>query len=532
MNPPKGKISSGKVNADTKKFLKDLVQKELESVMQSKLGAMGMMDQISKEWDVGVDQKTRDRETSMPLKQKKILIAMEEMSKLAEDLAGRCRNMEEENKILKSEIENCKRKDEEMLKCWQNVDKRLKELSANLARIDRMNKNYEHNSKMSNEEINNAQMRSSLEERMTNLEESLHKALHVMLPRVDSVLSTLGSIPERDNSNVKINCLASIKEREKEEALKKVSETIGDSRPSEDSPKNVSPPLPSPCKPPFATTSSLKSTQKKNSVKDMINSSAPKNVTSLIKAIKNDNEDEVLDLLNSGLHVNTCNEDGFTGLHAAAEFGYIRITSLFLERGADVNVEDASGKTPIFNAASNRNVACISLLVNAGANVNARAKDGTTALHQAALSGDVETIRELIGDGAITSVADSEGWTPLHWAVVWGSVETAGALFEAGCDTSIPDKQDNTPLHTAVVSGRTDTAKLLLKAGVCLSEVNMGNMTPSELNTSEKIIKELRYILRNENVATLHHFPIPQNERNDGFKQVGRKKRGRKFLYD
>jgi len=142
--------------------------------------------------------------------------------------------------------------------------------------------------------------------------------------------------------------------------------------------------------------------------------------TALVYAVTNGKDDlaVVLSLLAAGADVNARNQiDGSTALLKAIDPGGtdLEIRAL-LDHGADVNSVDNNGWTPLMVASDWGQTTLIELLLNKGANINAKKTDGKTALMIAAEGGKSEGVELLLKNGADLRAKDNLGKTALMLA--------------------------------------------------------------------------------------------------------------------
>jgi hypothetical protein len=106
---------------------------------------------------------------------------------------------------------------------------------------------------------------------------------------------------------------------------------------------------------------------------------------------------------------------------------------LLLEAGADPNteMEEEDGWTPLFIAAQYGDDQIVKLLLKAGANPNKTDNDGATPLSAAAEEDHVEIVKLLLDSGADPNKANNRDRTPLHIASENGYVEIVKLLMEA-----------------------------------------------------------------------------------------------------
>jgi len=102
-----------------------------------------------------------------------------------------------------------------------------------------------------------------------------------------------------------------------------------------------------------------------------------------VKKVMQNQTAEIEQLINDGADINSIDDDGNTGLHWAATFGYTAMAELLITKGADVNPINLEGNTPLHWAAGQGNTEIVKLLVANGADVNAIGKLSYTPLRWA-----------------------------------------------------------------------------------------------------------------------------------------------------
>lgn len=133
------------------------------------------------------------------------------------------------------------------------------------------------------------------------------------------------------------------------------------------------------------------------------------NEQKLRDASKAGNVAAVRELLGKGTKVNAANENGFTALHMAAEWGK-----------ADYAAYGVSAEVA-------------TVLVEAGANKEARTNwGGGTPLHVAAMNGKAEVVTVLLQAGANKEAKDNNGGTPLEYAQMKGHSAVVDLLDPQG----------------------------------------------------------------------------------------------------
>lgn len=133
--------------------------------------------------------------------------------------------------------------------------------------------------------------------------------------------------------------------------------------------------------------------------------------------------------IESGVDVNTIDEEKRTALMLAAFNGHTTTVKILLDHGAKLSERDSMGRTALMFAATGDNAAACEALLTAGADVNATdAGEGFTPLMHAASEGQLEVVTLLLKHNADRDRRDIDGDTAKSFAEQNGHTEVVQAL--------------------------------------------------------------------------------------------------------
>ncbi|XP_009817276.2 2-5A-dependent ribonuclease [Gavia stellata] len=181
-------------------------------------------------------------------------------------------------------------------------------------------------------------------------------------------------------------------------------------------------------------------------------------------AVRNNNKDDVLELLEKGADVNSKAESGWTPLQSAVQANEEDMVRLLLDKGACPRARKDNGGTAFTEAAITGNVNILELLLDCGLNINDHDDNGFTAFMEAAWYGNEEALKFLYSKGANVNLrrAVSEekaklhkgGATALMDACRRGYFSVVKTLIqEMGADVNICDNKDRNALIHALKEG-------------------------------------------------------------------------------
>jgi ankyrin repeat protein len=191
-----------------------------------------------------------------------------------------------------------------------------------------------------------------------------------------------------------------------------------------------------------------------------------KEMTSLMRALWNQNLVEVKSSLEDGEDPNQRNEYGVPAIILALGFNDPSIINLFINYGADVNISDANGFSPLIVASGYEQHEICELLIKNGADIDKKHNNGFTALMLAAQNGDLAMVRTLLKNGASIDIDRPRGGTALCFAADKGNLDVAKILLENNANINFADSVGGyTPLMIAVYMKRYEMVEYLLKMG-------------------------------------------------------------------
>ncbi|OQS04531.1 ankyrin 2,3/unc44 [Thraustotheca clavata] len=186
--------------------------------------------------------------------------------------------------------------------------------------------------------------------------------------------------------------------------------------------------------------------------------------TPLLKASFKGNATAVKLLLNARAMIDTADENGWTPLYVAAQNGCVDVVAELLSSNADVDKCAHSGWTPLFAASYYGHYTIVSMLIAANAQVNKAENGGRTPLWAAASNGRTIIASQLICANANVNQSMQHGYTPLYIAAQNGHSVVVTLLIKANADINLCQEGEATPLFIAAQNGHAAVVKLLLEA--------------------------------------------------------------------
>ena len=188
----------------------------------------------------------------------------------------------------------------------------------------------------------------------------------------------------------------------------------------------------------------------------------------LSEAIADNDIQRVRELLRDGHDPNqrTNDDDGYTPLHIAAEYGNALLIEMLALAGGDIEARVGSlSVSPLQVAITSNQTAAAIALLNLGADPGAVNSHGTSCIETAICNGNARLVLALVKRGASVSSINANGWTSLHLAAGLNNPTAIAILVRFGADTNTRDVDDDTPLITSCAMGSVDCVQQLLAGG-------------------------------------------------------------------
>ncbi len=177
------------------------------------------------------------------------------------------------------------------------------------------------------------------------------------------------------------------------------------------------------------------------------------------RAIRQDEEAQVIALLNRGFDPNTSDPTGVSGLMLAMKESAFKVAKVLVNHPKiRIELRNAADESPLMMAALKGEMALCQLMIRKGADVN---KPGWTPLHYAATSGHLEIMRMLLDAHAYIDAASPNNTTPLMMAAHYGTPVAVKLLLEAGADPMLKNDLGLTAIDFAHRGSRTESADLI-----------------------------------------------------------------------
>lgn len=195
--------------------------------------------------------------------------------------------------------------------------------------------------------------------------------------------------------------------------------------------------------------------------------------TSLIQAIKKQDEERVNFLLFANVDPNEANDEGYMPLAIACNYPSETIIINLLDRGAFVNSRSKGGVTPVMSAAAVGTGRMVDIMLNYGANPNLQDDQGKTAIMHGVENSNYDGVSSLLDVPTIDlSLADKNGKTAFMYALESKNPDMLTLFLQKGIKVNPKDKAAQNLFLTSVKKNDMETANMLLGYGLTLDRQN------------------------------------------------------------
>lgn len=177
------------------------------------------------------------------------------------------------------------------------------------------------------------------------------------------------------------------------------------------------------------------------------------------RAVKSDDSDGLIKLLNRGFDPNSRDAQGQTGLLIALREPSPKVANVFLDFSkTNVELRNPKDESPLMMASLKGQEDMVKRLIARDADVN---KPGWAPLHYAATNGHVAIMKLLLENHAFIDAQSPNGTTPLMMAAMYGSTAAVKLLLDEGADTLMRNQLGMSAADFAQRGNRPDAIQLL-----------------------------------------------------------------------
>jgi ankyrin repeat protein len=159
-------------------------------------------------------------------------------------------------------------------------------------------------------------------------------------------------------------------------------------------------------------------------------------------------------------------DDGYTALHVAAQWGHQSIIEILFHAGASIHIPTTAGQTPLVLAAGNGHLRVLQWLLRQGANLNEARGSSENALEAAARHGEVMIVKFLLDHGVDVNAQGGFYGNALQAASYEGHEKIVQILLERGADVNAQGGEHGSALQAASFNGREKIVQMLLEREV------------------------------------------------------------------
>ena len=143
-------------------------------------------------------------------------------------------------------------------------------------------------------------------------------------------------------------------------------------------------------------------------------------------------------LLAAGGDVNKCDNDGFSPILIASQFGQSAALGILLLAGGDVShvltTGPNKGASPLWALAFSGRTECLEQLLMKGCDINSCTDDGRSPVYVAAENGHADCILKLVSAGGDVNKFANDGRSPIYIAASSGHTACVSQLLASRAD--------------------------------------------------------------------------------------------------
>lgn len=179
-------------------------------------------------------------------------------------------------------------------------------------------------------------------------------------------------------------------------------------------------------------------------------------------AVKRDDPQAIVALLNRGFDPDTRDAEGRTGLFLALRDGSLKSANALIDwPKTNVETRTAQDESPLMMASLKGHIDLVRKLIARDADVN---KPGWAPLHYAATNGHLAIMELLLENHAYIDAESPNGTTPLMMAAHYGTPAAVKLLLEAGADPNLKNQLGLSAMDFALRGNRRDAAEQISQA--------------------------------------------------------------------
>ena len=178
-------------------------------------------------------------------------------------------------------------------------------------------------------------------------------------------------------------------------------------------------------------------------------------------------EEILLKLLDSGVDIDYCNDNGDSFLSVCIKKHKLKAIKWLLEHKCNPCIKNNDGQSPIQLAVKSGKVKITKVLLETSlVSINEKDSDGRTLLHEAVINGEIDIVNELIKHSADINVLDKNNRNILFDAIAYGEDKLISKILATGeLNINTVDSEGHTILHKHEVLSDDSLAKKLLYHG-------------------------------------------------------------------